>query len=79
MSQQGFNVARCPYCMALDVRRSRFRWIDLPVVLLGGLADSTAPLLSPDIRALLQAARGSALDGGHILAQQLISSSSSAG
>ncbi len=34
MSQQGFNVARCPYCMALDVRRSRFRWIDLPVVLL---------------------------------------------
>ena len=51
----------------------------LPVVLLGGLADSTAPLLSADIRALLQAARGSALDGGHILAQQLISSSSSAG
>lgn len=43
---------------------------DLPVVLLGGLADATAPLLSPSCRALLQAAKGSALDGGFILARQ---------
>jgi glucosamine kinase len=42
----------------------------LPVVLLGGLADSTAPLLSPACRALLQPAKGSALDGGFILARQ---------
>lgn len=52
---------------------------DLPVVLLGGLADTTAPLLSDASRALLQPARGSALDGGYILAQQLINSFSSAG
>ncbi|MBZ9611625.1 BadF/BadG/BcrA/BcrD ATPase family protein [Rheinheimera maricola] len=47
----------------------------LPVVLLGGLADTTAALLSPQSRALLQPAGGSALDGGYILAQQLIISS----
>ncbi|WP_027672110.1 BadF/BadG/BcrA/BcrD ATPase family protein [Rheinheimera baltica] len=48
---------------------------DLPVVLLGGLADITAPRLSLPCQALLQPAKGSALDGAYILALQLISSS----
>ena len=52
---------------------------DLPVVLLGGLAERTAPLLDQRSQALLQPAKGSALDGGLILAQQLITSFSSAG
>ena len=44
---------------------------DLPVVLLGGLAEVTAPLLNSQCRALLQNARGSALDGALILASTL--------
>ncbi|MEW5682820.1 MAG: BadF/BadG/BcrA/BcrD ATPase family protein [Pseudomonadota bacterium] len=43
----------------------------LPVVLLGGLSSRTAPLLDAPYRALLQPARGSALDGAYLLAQQL--------
>lgn len=43
----------------------------LPVVLLGGLSGRTAPLLDAPCRALLQPARGSALDGAYLLAQQL--------
>ncbi|WP_158684012.1 BadF/BadG/BcrA/BcrD ATPase family protein [Pseudoalteromonas sp. T1lg10] len=41
---------------------------DLPVVLLGGLADNTTPLLAPWCQALVQRARGSALDGAYLLA-----------
>ncbi|MBS3798984.1 BadF/BadG/BcrA/BcrD ATPase family protein [Pseudoalteromonas sp. BDTF-M6] len=41
---------------------------DLPVVLLGGLADNTAPLLAPRYQTLVQRARGSALDGAYLLA-----------
>ena len=44
----------------------------LPVVVLGGLASATVPLLSPACQALLQVARGNALDGGLLLTQQLI-------
>lgn len=40
----------------------------LPVVLLGGLAANSQPLLSEEISKLLQPARGDALDGGLILA-----------
>lgn len=47
---------------------------DLPVVLLGGLAQVTAPLLRPACQALLQPAKGSALDGAAILATHLIRS-----
>ena len=43
----------------------------LPLVMLGGLAETTAPLLSDACQAILQTARGSALDGALILAQQL--------
>jgi glucosamine kinase len=43
---------------------------DLPVVLLGGLAASSQPHLSHDIKSLLQPAKGNALDGGLILAAQ---------
>jgi glucosamine kinase len=43
---------------------------DLPVVLLGGLAASSQPYLNPDIKALLQPAKGNALDGCLILAAQ---------
>jgi glucosamine kinase len=42
----------------------------LPVVLLGGLAAATLPLLPDSLRAQLQTARGSALDGAFILATQ---------
>jgi len=52
---------------------------ELPVVLLGGLAGRTAPLLDQHSHALLQPAKGSALDGAAILAQQLITATSSAG
>ncbi len=52
---------------------------ELPVVLLGGLADTTAPLLSAECRALLQPARGTALDGAFILASQLSNSSAFSG
>ncbi|MDX1677871.1 BadF/BadG/BcrA/BcrD ATPase family protein [Arsukibacterium sp.] len=41
---------------------------ELPVVLLGGLAQSSQSLLSADIKQLLQAPAGDALDGGLILA-----------
>ncbi|WP_105190651.1 BadF/BadG/BcrA/BcrD ATPase family protein [Pseudoalteromonas sp. T1lg48] len=41
---------------------------DLPVVLLGGLADNTAPLLAPWCQTLMQRARGTALDGAYLLA-----------
>lgn len=44
---------------------------NLPVVLLGGLADVTAPLLDNQCHALMQSARGSALDGALILASTL--------
>lgn len=47
---------------------------DLQVVLLGGLADISAPLLNTQCRALLQPAQGSALDGAYILATQLTNS-----
>ena len=47
----------------------------LPVVVLGGLASATVPLLSPTCQALLQVARGNALDGGLLLTQQLIAAS----
>jgi glucosamine kinase len=52
---------------------------DLPVVLLGGLAETTIPLLDNACRALLQPALGSALEGAYILAAQLTSTLSSAG
>jgi glucosamine kinase len=42
----------------------------LPVVLLGGLAGDTMPLLPDALQAQLQPARGSALDGAFILATQ---------
>ncbi|WP_207903099.1 BadF/BadG/BcrA/BcrD ATPase family protein [Rheinheimera sp. D18] len=48
---------------------------DLPVVLLGGLAEVTKPLLTEHCRTLLQPALGTALDGAYILASQLSSSS----
>lgn len=44
----------------------------LPVVMLGGLAAGTAKLLPSACQALLQPARGDALDGADILARQLI-------
>ena len=47
---------------------------DLPLVMLGGLAETTAPLLGAACQAILQSARGSALDGALILAQQLAGS-----
>tara|TARA_R110002126_G_scaffold98045_12_gene228103 strand:- start:9768 stop:10643 length:876 start_codon:yes stop_codon:yes gene_type:complete len=43
---------------------------DLPVVMLGGLAANSMPLLSPAVSKLLQPPRGDALDGGLILAAQ---------
>ena len=51
----------------------------LPVVLLGGLAASSQPLLSPEISRLLKPARGDALDGGMILAAQQLAKFSGAG
>ena len=45
----------------------------LPVVLLGGLASPTTPLLSKNIQALLIPAKGSALDGACLLASSLLS------
>lgn len=44
---------------------------DLPVMLLGGLAPLTLPLLNAEWRALIMPARGDALDGAYILATQL--------
>jgi glucosamine kinase len=46
---------------------------------LGGLADATVPLLSSACRALLQPAKGSALDGALILSAQLTTPSSTSG
>lgn len=43
----------------------------LPIALLGGLAASTAPLLSKNTQALVIPAMGSALDGACLLAKQL--------
>lgn len=43
----------------------------LPVVLLGGLAQRTAALLSPEYRSLIQAAKGNSVDGAFLLAQKL--------
>lgn len=72
-------ASQCPIAKALLQRHlaavEQLLWAgrehyQLPVVLLGGLAQSTAPLLSPACRALLQPAKGSALDGGFILASQ---------
>ncbi|WP_214000580.1 BadF/BadG/BcrA/BcrD ATPase family protein [Arsukibacterium sp.] len=51
---------------------------ELPVVLLGGLAASSQPLLSDDISQLLQAPRGDALDGGLILAARQLARTSTA-
>lgn len=42
---------------------------DLPVVLLGGLAHNTAPLLAPRCQQFVQPAKGSSLDGAYILAK----------
>ncbi|MCS4308163.1 glucosamine kinase [Rheinheimera pacifica] len=76
-----FNYAgRCEVADTLLQRHSsavhQLLWsareqFELPVVLLGGLADITAPLLNTECRALLQPPRGSALDGAFILATQL--------
>lgn len=44
---------------------------ELPVMLLGGLANISCPLLSPLEQTLLQPARGNSVDGAHILATQL--------
>lgn len=73
----------CPLALSLRQRHidavEQLLWqglehFPLPVVLLGGLAEITAPLLSPACQALLQPARGSALDGAHLLANQLVTS-----
>lgn len=75
-------AAQCPLALTLRQRHiaavEQLLWhglekFSLPVVLLGGLAKATAPLLSPACQALLQQAKGSALDGGLLLAKQLIS------
>lgn len=74
------HAGQCPLAAALLQRHAKaveqLLWhgreqFDLPVVLLGGLADATVPLLSNQCRALLQSARGSALDGAFILASHL--------
>lgn len=80
-----FNYAqRCPLATNLLQRHvdavqqlvfSAREQFDLPVVLLGGLAEVTKPLLSDHCRTLLQPALGTALDGAYILASQLSSSS----
>ncbi|WP_286233943.1 BadF/BadG/BcrA/BcrD ATPase family protein [Thalassotalea sediminis] len=46
--------------------------LQLPVVLLGGLAEPTKPYLTPSILALLIPPKGNALDGACFLAEQLI-------
>ncbi|UTA48416.1 ATPase [Simiduia sp. 21SJ11W-1] len=43
---------------------------DLPITLLGGLAQNMSDLLSPDLRAKLVAPKGTALDGACTLARQ---------
>lgn len=48
---------------------------NLPVVLLGGLAEITQPYLPAQIQLLLQAATGTALDGALILADRLAAQS----
>lgn len=47
---------------------------DLPVVLLGGLAEPTLPLLPISIQSLLIKPKGNALDGACLLAENLFSS-----
>lgn len=47
-------------------------WQGGPVCLTGGLADVYAPRLSPEVRAALVPARGSALDGAVALAKELL-------
>jgi glucosamine kinase len=71
LQQHAEAVQQLIYCA-----REQF---DLPVMLLGGLADATLPLLSPQCRTLLQPARGDALDGGYILAAQLTTHTVTAG
>lgn len=75
-------ASQCPLALMLRQRHidavEQLLWqgletFSLPVVLLGGLASITAPLLSPACQALLQAAKGTALDGAFLLAQQLMS------
>lgn len=46
--------------------------LPLPVVLSGGLAASVQSRLAPEYQALLQTAKGNALDGAILLAQQLV-------
>ena len=75
-------ASQCPLALMLRQRHidavEQLLWqgleqFSLPVVLLGGLAEATAPLLSPACQTLLQQAKGSALDGALLLAQQLTS------
>ncbi|MBU2070761.1 MAG: ATPase [Gammaproteobacteria bacterium] len=75
-------ASQCPLALMLRQRHidavEQLLWqaleqFSLPVVLLGGLAKDTLPLLSAACQPLVQQAKGSALDGGLLLAQQLIS------
>ncbi|MFY8273054.1 BadF/BadG/BcrA/BcrD ATPase family protein [Pseudoalteromonas sp. SSDWG2] len=50
------------------IKRTRANF-DLPVVLLGGLAHNTAPLLSRECQQMVQPAKGFALDGAYMLAK----------
>ncbi|MGI5308065.1 BadF/BadG/BcrA/BcrD ATPase family protein [Rheinheimera sp. WS51] len=61
--QQGQAVSQLIYAAREDT--------ELPVVLLGGLAKLTGTLLRQSEQAILQPAKGSALDGAHFLALQL--------